>query len=596
MTVYQPPLRDMRFVLHELLQVERYQNIPAFADASMETIDSVLEEGGKFAREVLFPLNAIGDEEGCIFDNGEVTTPSGFKEAFRTYREAGWVGLEGDPKFGGTGLPQFVATAAAEMMGSANLSFETYAGLTMGAALTIDTHGDEEQRRTYLPKMFAGEWGGTMNLTEPHCGTDLGLLRTRAKPQEDGTYQIAGTKIFISAGEHDLTENIIHLVLARIVGAPEGTRGISLFIVPKHLVNPTGDLGERNAVACGSIEEKMGIKGSATCVMNYEGATGFLLGEPNKGLRAMFTMMNKARLGVGVQGLSMGEVAYQNAVAYAKDRLQGRALSGARSPEAAADPIIVHPDVRYMLMTMRAFAEGGRALALWIAFSLDLSRHDPDTRGRQDADDLVSLITPVVKAYLTDMGFEATNLGLQVHGGAGFIRETGMEQYVRDTRITQIYEGTNGIQALDLVGRKLPAHYGRALRQIFHPIDQFITETKEDTNLREVSDLLAKSFGRLQLATAWIGEQGLKDPEQAGAASRDYLRLFALVVMGYLWGRMSKVARAALAGGTQETEFYEAKLVTAEFFLTRMLPETSSLLSKIMAGKDSMMALEAEQF
>ena len=596
MTIYQPPLRDMRFVLHELLDVGRYQNIPTFADASMETIDSVLEEGGKIAQEVLFPLNAVGDQEGCGFDSGVVTTPSGFKEAFQTYREAGWVGLEGDPEFGGTGLPQFVATAAAEMMGSANLSFETYASLTIGAALTIDTHGDDGQRHTYLPKMFAGEWGGTMNLTEPHCGTDLGLLRTRAEPQEDGTYLITGTKIFISAGEHDLTENIIHLVLARISGAPEGTSGISLFIVPKHLVKSNGGLGDRNAVACGSIEEKMGIKGSATCVMNYEGATGFLLGEPNKGLRAMFTMMNKARLGVGVQGLAMGEIAYQNGAAYAKARVQGRALSGTRSPEWVADPIIVHPDVRRMLMTMRAFTEGGRALALWTAFSLDLARHDPDPRARQDAGDLVSLITPVVKAYLTDMGFEATNLGLQLHGGAGYIRETGMEQYVRDARITQIYEGTNGIQALDLVGRKLPAQYGRALRRIFHPIDQFIIEMREDSALQETAGLLAKSFGRLQVATAWISKQGVKDPEQAGAASRDYLRLFALVVMGYLWCRMARIAREALSRDTEETSFYESKLVTAEFFLTRMLPETSSLLSKIMAGKDSVMALEAEQF
>lgn len=596
MTIYQPPLRDIRFVLHELLDVGRYQNIPPFSDVSLETIDSILEEGGKIAEEVLFPLNSVGDQEGCSFENGVVTTPAGFKQAYQTYREAGWVGLEGDTELGGMGLPQFVTTAAAEMMGSANLSFETYADLTKGAALTIDTHGDDEQRRTYLPKMFEGEWGGTMNLTEAHCGTDLGLLRTRAELQKDGTYLITGTKIFISAGEHDLVENIIHLVLARIVGAPEGTRGISLFIVPKHLVMANGDLGDRNAVFCGAIEEKMGIKGSATCVMNYEGATGFLLGGPNKGLHCMFTMMNKARLGVGVQGLSMGEIAYQNAVAYAKDRIQGRSLSGDKPSDRVADPIIVHPDLRRMLMTMRAFTEGGRALVLWTALSLDLARHDPDPRARQDAEDLVSLITPVVKAYLTDMGFEVTNLGLQVHGGAGYIRETGVEQYVRDARITQIYEGTNGIQALDLVGRKLPAHYGRALRQIFHPIDQFIIETREECALQNISGLLAKSFRRLQVATAWIGEQGLKDPEQAGAASRDYLRLLALVVMGYLWGRMIRVAREALFRDTGEMKFYESKLVTAEFFMTRMLPETSSLLSKIMAGKDSMMALEAEQF
>ncbi len=596
MTAYHAPLRDHRFVLHELLQVERYRNIPAFADAARETVDSVLEEGGRMAEEVLFPLNRSGDEEGCRFEDGVVTTPHGFKDAYRTYREAGWVGLEGNPEHGGAGLPQVVATSVGEMAGSANLSFETYAGLTVGAAHTIDTHGDDAQRETYLPKMLTGEWGGTMNLTEPHCGTDLGLLRTRAEPREDGTYCITGTKIFISAGEHDLTDNIIHLVLARISGAPTGTRGISLFIVPKFLTGPDGGPAERNAVTCGSIEQKMGIKASATCVMNYDGATAYLLGEENRGLRAMFTMMNRARLGVGVQGLALGEIAYQNAAAYAKERLQSRALSGSTSPGSAADPIIVHPDVRRMLMTMRAFTEGGRALALWTALALDMSRHDPDERARRDAEDLVSLITPVVKAYLTDMGFETANLGLQVHGGAGYIRETGVEQFVRDARITQIYEGTNGVQALDLVGRKIPAHYGRALRQVFHPIDRFIVDAAEDKDLKDMAGLLGKSFGRLQLATAWIGEQGLKDPEQAGGGSRDYLRLFALVVVGYLWARMAQTARDALGRGTDERAFYEAKLATANFFLTRMLPDTSSLLSKIMSGKDAMMALEAEQF
>ena len=596
MTAYHAPLRDLRFVLHELLQLEKYQNVPAFAEASRETVDAILEEGARIAEEVLFPLNRGGDEEGCHFEDGEVATPQGFKEAYRTYREAGWVGLDGDPEFGGAGLPQVVTTAAAEMMGSANLSFETYGGLTMGAALSIDTHGDEEQKRTYLPKMFAGEWGGTMNLTEPHCGTDLGLLRTRADPREDDTYRITGTKIFISAGEHDLTDNIIHLVLARIVGAPEGTRGISLFIVPKFLIESDGTLGARNAVTCGSIEHKMGIKASATCVMNYDGATGYLLGEAHKGLRGMFTMMNRARLGVGLQGLSLAEVAYQNAASYSRERLQGRALSGAKMPDSAADAIIVHPDVRRMLMTMRAFTEGSRAFALWTALGLDLSRHDPDDRARRDADDLVSLVTPALKAYLTDMGFEAANLGVQVYGGAGYIRETGMEQYVRDARITQIYEGANGIQALDLVGRKLPANYGRALRQVFHPIDRFIEDHLDDDDLKDLAGLLGKSFGRLQMATAWIGEQGLKDPEQAGAASHDYLRLFALVVMGFLWGRMAETARDALAGGTDESAFYEAKFTTARFFYTRMLPETSSLLSKILSGKDAIMALEAEQF
>ncbi len=595
-TAYRAPLRDHRFVLHELLGVERYRNVPAFADAGRETIDAVLEEGGRMAEEVLFPLNRSGDEEGCRFEDGAVATPAGFRDAYRTWREAGWLGLEGDPEYGGAGLPRVVATSVGEMAASANLSLETYAGLTAGAALAIETHGDEAQRRTYLPRMFAGEWGGTMELTEPHCGTDLGLLRTRAERRDDGTYRVTGTKVFISAGEHDLTENIVHLVLARIDGAPAGTRGISLFIVPKFLAGPGGGAGERNAVACGSIERKMGIRASATCVMNYDGATGYLLGEENRGLAAMFTMMNRARLGVGVQGLALGEAAYQNAAAYARERRQGRALSGAGPRDAAADPIVVHADVRRMLMTMRAFVEGGRALALWTAFALDMSRHDPDERARRDAGDLASLVTPVAKAWLSDMGFEAANLGLQVHGGAGYIRETGMEQLVRDARITQIYEGTNGVQALDLVGRKIPAHYGRALRQAFHPVDRFVAEAAGDGDLKERAGLLGKSFGRLQLATAWIGEQGRKDPEQAAGAAHDYLRLFALVLVGYLWARMARTARDALARGTDERAFYEAKLATADFFLTRMLPDTSSLLSRIVSGKDAMMALEAERF
>lgn len=596
MTAYRAPLRDHRFVLHELLRVERRRNVPVFADAARETIDSVLEEGGRMAEEVLFPLNRDGDEEGCRFEDGVVTTPRGFRDAYRTYREAGWVGLDGNPEYGGAGLPQVVATCVAEMMGSANLSFETYAGLTAGATLAIDTHGDDAQRRTYLPRMLAGEWGGTMNLTEPHCGTDLGLLRTRAERREDGTYRITGVKAFISAGEHDLTENIVHLVLARIVGAPAGTRGISLFIVPKFLIGPDGEPGERNAVACGSIERKMGIKASATCVMNYDGATGYLLGEENRGLRAMFTMMNRARLSVGVQGLALGEIAYQNAAAYARERRQGRAPSGGGPPGAAADPIIVHPDVRRMLMTMRAFTEGGRALALWTAFALDMARHDPDERARRDAEDLVSLVTPVVKTWLTDMGFETANLGLQVHGGAGYIRDTGVEQFVRDARITQIYEGANGVQALDLVGRKIPARYGRALRQVFHPIDRFVAEAAGDEDLKDMAALLGESFGRLRSATAWVGEKGARDPEQAAGAASDYLRLFALVTVGYLWARMARTARDALARGTDERAFYEAKLATADFFFARMLPDTSSLLSRIVSGKDATMALAAERF
>jgi alkylation response protein AidB-like acyl-CoA dehydrogenase len=596
MPSYRAPLQDFRFVINDVLQIDKYRNLPAFGEASAETVDAILEEGARIAEEVLFPLNRSGDDEGCHFKDGEVTTPAGFKEAYRTFCEGGWVGLHGDPEYGGAGLPQVVATAVTEMMNAANMAFEMYGGLTAGAALAIQAHGSEEQKATYLPKMTSGEWGGTMNLTEPHCGTDLGLLRTRADPADDGSYRISGTKIFISAGEHDLTDNIIHLVLARLPDAPAGTAGISLFIVPKFLIDADGGIGARNGVACGSIEHKMGIRASATCVMNYDGAVGYLLGEPNRGMRAMFTMMNAARLGVALQGLAIGDVAYQNAATYARERLQGRSVAGAKAPDKPADPIIVHPDIRRMLMTQRAFAEGARALGLWTGLHLDLSRHHPDERVRRDSDDLVSLVTPVIKAYFTDMGFESANLGVQVFGGAGFIRETGVEQYVRDARITQIYEGANGIQALDLVGRKLGAHYGRALRQVFHPVDRFIADHAEDDDLGEMVGLLAKSFGRLQTATGWLGEQGLRDPEQAAAASSDYLRLFALVAMAYMWALMAKAARDSLKRGTGDLAFYKAKIATARFFFLRMLPETSSLLSRILSGKEPLMALDADAF
>ncbi|MBM3517460.1 MAG: acyl-CoA dehydrogenase [Alphaproteobacteria bacterium] len=596
MPSYRAPLRDMRFQLEEVLGIESLRNLPGFADAGGDLVAAVLGESAKIAEEVLLPLNQSGDREGCRFADGVVTTPAGFRAAFRTFAEGGWIGLSGDPDYGAQGLPYVLATAVSEMMISANMAFSTYPGLIAGAIEAISRHGSAAQKRTYLPRLFKGEWGGTMNLTEPHCGTDLGLLRTRAEPRADGSYAITGTKIFISAGEHDLTDNIIHLVLARIAGAPAGTRGISLFIVPKYLVNGDGTLGARNGVACGSIEHKMGLRASATCVMNYEDATGFLIGEANRGMRAMFTMMNAARIGVGLQGLALSEIAYQNAAAYARERRQGRALTGPAFPDQPADPIIVHPDVRRMLMTMRAFTEGGRALLLRTALAIDLAHKDADAEARRDAEDYAALLTPVVKATLTDLGFESVNLGLQCFGGAGYIRETGMEQFVRDARITQIYEGTSGIQALDLVGRKLPAHTGRYLRQFFHPLDRFLQDEMANPALKEFVSPLARAFARLQQVTAWIGEEGLKDPEQAGAAAADYLRLFGLVALGHAWAGMAKVAAERLASGTAEAPFYTAKLATARFFMAKMLPDTAALQARITAGAAPVMALAAEAF
>ena len=596
MPSYQAPLRDFRFVLHEVLEVEHYRNLPGFADMTPDLVDAILEEGAKIAEAELQPLNQTGDQEGCHFEGGTVTTPKGFKDAYRLYAEGGWTALAGDPDHGGQGLPGVLACCMGEMVMSANLAFSTYSGLTTGAAQAISMHGTEAQKAAYLPKLLSGAWSGTMNLTEPHCGTDLGLMRTRAEAQADGSYKITGTKIFISAGEHDLTDNIIHLVLARITGAPAGIRGVSLFIVPKLMVEDGGGLGARNGVSCASIEHKMGIKASSTCVMNYDAATGYLLGEADKGMRAMFTMMNGARLSVGLQGLALSEVAYQNAATYAKERLQGRSLAGAQAPDQPADPIIVHPDVRRMLLSMRAFNEGARALVLWVTLNLDFSRQHPDARARQDTHDLVDLLTPIVKSYFSDAGFESVNLGLQCFGGHGYITESGMEQFVRDSRISQIYEGSNGIQALDLVGRKLPAHFGRPLRQFFHPVDRFIHDHGADAALAPYVMPLAKSFARLQQATAWIGEKGQRDREQAGAAASDYLRLFGLVALAYMWAQIAKIANAKLADSGEDGAFYQAKLATARFFMERTLPETSSLLSKLTSGKDNLMALDADSF
>jgi len=591
MVTYKAPLRDMRFVLYELHHGDALAQWPGFEEMTPDLIDPVLEEAAKLCQEVLFPLNRPGDEEGCVFENGVVRTPRGFQEAYRTFREGGWTSIACDPAYGGQGLPHSVAILIDEMICSSNLSFGLYPGLSYGAYVALHAYGSDALKEMYLPKLVEGVWTGTMCLTEPHCGTDLGLLRTRAVPQDDGTYQITGTKIFISAGDHDLTENIVHLVLARRPDAPPGIGGVSLFLVPKFLVGDDGSPGARNGVACGSIEHKMGIKASATCLINFDDATGWLVGEPHKGMRAIFTMMNTERLAVGIQGLGLAEASYQGAVAHARERLQGRALSGAKHLDKAADPIIVHPDVRRMLLTQRAYIEGCRALGGWVAHALDEQHRNPDPAQRTAAEDLVALLTPTVKALFTDLGFEATNLGLQVLGGHGYIREQGMEQYVRDCRITQIYEGTNGVQALDLVGRKLPADGGRLLRQLFQPIARFIEERTGDLELAPFAGPLAKAFDELQRATAKIARDGA-DPEEAGAAASDYLRLFGLTALAYMWARAVEVALPKVKNGADQDGFYKAKIGTAWFFMERLLPQTSGLSAAIIAGGQSMMEFD----
>jgi butyryl-CoA dehydrogenase len=595
MPAYKAPLRDIQFVLNEVLQFENLpQQIPDFSEATPDLVATILEEAGKFCEEVLQPLNHPGDEEGCHYENGTVTTPKGFKEAYKTFIDGGWTGLPCDPEYGGQGLPKLINFAVEEMICSANLSFGMYPGLSNGNYNAIHTHGSDEQKALYLPKLVDGSWTGTMCLTEPHCGTDLGLCKTRAEANPDGSYKLYGTKIFISAGEHDFTENIIHLVLARLPDAPAGIRGISLFVCPKFLPDKDGKPGARNPVVCGSIEKKMGIKASSTCVMNFDGAQAWLVGRPHKGMSAMFTMMNTARLAVGMQGLGIAEAAYQGAVAYARERLQMRALTGAKFPEKAADPIIVHPDVRRMLLTIRAFNEGCRALAYWVGRELDVSQHHPDPEKRQEADDFVALLTPVVKSFLTDHGFNAANLGVQIYGGHGYIREWGMEQLVRDARITQIYEGTNGIQGLDLVGRKLPTGTGRLARRFFHPVADYIDQASEKPEMAEFVLPLAKAFAKLQQATAWIAQAGLGNPNEAGAAATDYQRLFALVALGYMWCRMVEIA---LAKKDEDSDgFYAAKVMTARFYFARLLPESNSLFTTVMAGSDSLMAMPAEAF
>ena len=596
MQVYKAPLRDMRFVLHELHDSASLTALPGLDEVTPDLMDSILEEAAKVAEGVLAPINMSGDEEGCHYENGVVRTPQGFKQAYDIFRGGGWTAIACDPQWGGQGLPESVNKLVEEMISSANSSFGLYPGLTHGAYQALSDHGSEELKQRYLPKMVEGTWSGTMCLTEAHCGTDLGLLRTKAVPQEDGSYKVTGNKIFISAGEHDLTENIIHLVLARLPDAPAGVKGISLFLVPKFLPDDAGGPGARNGVVCTAIEHKMGIKASATCQMSFDEATGWLVGEPHRGMRAMFTMMNSERLSVGVQGLGSAEASYQGAVFYAKDRIQGRSLGGAKDKSRAADPILVHPDVRRMLLTMRSYTEGCRALGAWVARALDEVARSNDPDARQRADDFTQLMTPIVKALFTDLGFEATSIGMQVYGGHGYIRDHGMEQYVRDARIAMVYEGTNGIQALDLVGRKMPQHAGRYLRSFFHPVSEFIEANKDDPQIGKLVTGLGRAFGALQLATAFVAQKGMADPEEAGAAATEYLRLFGLVALGFMWARMAQVAAQKLPAANGDASFYRAKLTTAQFYMERVLPQAAGLLAGIKAGKGAMMAFEDAMF
>ena len=596
MPTYKAPLDDMKFVLNDVIDYARLTSLPGYAEFDNETAMSILEGAAQFCEEVLQPINQSGDAEGCRIDKGAVSTPSGFKAAYHQYVASGWPALSADEAYGGQGFPQTLRFAVEEMICASNLSFGMFPGLSHGAYHALLMHGTDELRSTWLPKLVSGEWSGTMCLTEAQCGTDLGLLTTKAVPREDGSYAITGNKIFISAGDHDLTDNIVHLVLARLPDAPAGIKGISLFIVPKFLLDADHAPDAVNGVRCVSIEHKMGIKASPTCVLAFENSVGWLVGETNKGMRGMFTMMNAARLAVGMQGLGLSEVAYQNAVSYAKDRLQGRALTGPKNPSGPADPLIVHPDVRRSLMTIRAFNEGARALSLWVGTHIDMDEKHPDPAVRKDADDFVALMTPIVKAYFTDMGFECTNLALQIYGGHGYIREYGMEQFVRDARIAQIYEGANGIQALDLVGRKLPAEGGRMLRFFFHPLAERLERTAQDPQLKEFAEPFAKIFSRLQQATQFIALKSLANPDEAGAASTDYLRMFGLVALGDMWLRMAESAYRRMPTANGDRAFFDSKIKTARFFFTKMLPEAHGLFARIMAGAEPVMAMEAEAF
>lgn len=595
MPTYKAPVDDALFLLNDVFHLDRYGNLPGFSDASPDVVEAVLREAAKFSEEVLTPLNRVGDREGCKrAADGSVTTPAGFKDAYKQIVDGGWIGISVPAEYGGQGLPATMTVMVNEFFCSANMAFAMYPGLTQGAIAALLVHASDALKKKYLPKMVEGIWTGTMNLTEPHCGTDLGLLRSKAVKQADGSYKITGTKIFISAGEHDLSQNIIHLVLARIEGAPAGTKGISLFVVPKIMVKDDGSLGARNAVTCGSIEEKMGIHGNSTCVMNYDGATGWLIGEENRGLNAMFTMMNEARLGVGVQGLALSEVAYQNAAIYTKERLQGRAISGTKYPDKPADPIIVHPDVRRTLMTIRAFNEAARALVMWTALKSDIAHRSDDEKERKSADDHMGLLTPVIKGVLTDGGFANAVMAQQMFGGHGYIAEHGMEQFVRDARIAQIYEGANGIQALDLVGRKLGKDGGRAIMAFFNEVQTYLKERTSSDEMNVYLKPLGQSLAHLQEASMWFMQNAMMKPDNAGAGSYDYMHLFGLVALGYMW---CLIAEAALAKkGNGAAQGMDAKLITARFFMERMLPETATRLARIKAGAGSTMELPDDAF
>jgi alkylation response protein AidB-like acyl-CoA dehydrogenase len=601
MPTYKAPLDDIRFLLTDVLDVGRLAELPGHEEATPDVLLAVLEEAGTMCEDVLAPLNQRGDAEGCRLENGVVHTPGGFKEAYVAYREGGWTAMTADPEYGGQGLPHLTRYVLDEMLCSANLSFSMYPELGHGATALLEKWADPELKRRFLPRLIDGTWGGTMCLTEPQAGTDLGIIRTRAVPAGDGAYHVTGTKIFISAGDHDLTDNIVHLVLARLPDAPPGTRGISLFLVPKFLPTEEGAPGTPNGVTVGSIEHKMGIKGNATCVLDFDGAKGWLVGEPHKGLRVMFTMMNGARLGVGMQGLGLAEVSYQNAVAYAKERVQGRALTGPKNPAGEADPIVVHPDVRRMLMTMRAYTEGMRALAYWVGFLIDVEERHPEREKRDEAADLVALMTPVIKAFLTDVGFEVTNLALQCYGGHGYIREFGMEQFVRDARIAQIYEGTNGVQAMDLLGRKIPEGNGRLGRRFVGIVQSDVAAAAAggDARLQAMAAPLGEALRALQQTTATVMARAQQNPDEAGAVAADYLRLFGLVATGWMWLRMATVAAAKLARGADAgggAARHQAKLATARFYVTKLLPQAHALAAQIAAGAEPVMALEPAAF
>ena len=596
MPTYKAPVSDTVFLLNDVFNYANYANAPGFSEAPIDIVEAVLSEGAKFVEEVVQPLNRVGDIEGCKrHDDGSVTTPKGFKEAYKALVDGGWVGLAGDPAYGGQGLPVFLAVLFSEYGYGANIAFSMYPGLTNGAVAALTVHGSDELKARYLAKMTTGEWTGTMCLTEPHCGTDLGLIKTRAVPEPDGSYAITGQKIFISAGEHDLADNIVHLVLARIEGAPAGVKGISLFLVPKFLPSADGGVGERNGVMCGSIEHKMGIHGNTTAVLNFDGAKGWLVGEQHRGLPAMFVMMNGARLGVAVQGLGVSEVAYQNAAAYAKERRQGRSLKGPVEPDKPADLLLVHPDVRRMLLEVRAFNEGARALLVWIALTQDEARHAPDEKARQAADDRLGLMTPVLKGVFTDYGFANAVKAQQVLGGHGYIAEWGMEQFVRDARIAMIYEGANGVQALDLVARKLPKDGSRALMAFLGEVAQFLAAEKGDAALAPYLGGLQAALGHLQQASLWLSRNGVADPNNAGAASTDYMHLFGLTALGYMWARVVKAVLARQGKG-ESNPALDAKLILAKFFSERMLPETAAHLARLSAGASTLMALPAEAF